>query len=72
VCANFASLLATVSHDAFRVRGKGLSLSAAFVLHELPCRTADEISERTGLSVRTVRSALAALQDEGLVVKDGV
>jgi hypothetical protein len=69
VCAKFARLLDMVAHDAFRVHGTGLPLSAALVLHELPCRTAEELRKTTGLSLRTIRSAFAALQAEELIEK---
>jgi hypothetical protein len=69
VCASFAPLLSTVSHDAFRMRGKGLTRSAALILAALPCATARAIAAATHLSLRTVRNALAALKAEGLIEK---
>lgn len=68
-CANFAPLLQTVSHDAFRMRGKGLTRSAALVLAALPLSTNQAIAAATHLSKRTIRNALALLKVEGLIEK---
>jgi hypothetical protein len=69
-CTDFAPCLAVISHDAFLMRGQGLRRSYGFVYASLPCRTAEEIKERTHLSLRTVKAALASLKAEGLVEKD--
>lgn len=69
VCADFAPLLSTIAHDAFHVRGVGLKRSAGLVYAALPARTARQIADKTHLSLRTVRNALAALRAEGLIEK---
>jgi hypothetical protein len=64
------SLLSTVSHDAFRMRGYGLTRSAALVYAALPCATIGQIAMQTCLSRRTVFIALHSLHSEGLVTQD--
>jgi hypothetical protein len=56
-------------HDAFRVRGKGLTKSAALVLDTLPARTRQEVQRKLCLSLRTVKTAFASLVAERLIEK---
>lgn len=56
-------------HDAFRVRGKGLTKSAALVYDSLPAKTQKDVQKVTNLSLRTIKSAMAALVREGLIEK---
>jgi hypothetical protein len=57
-------------HDAFRVRGKGLTKAAATVYDALPAKTQKEMHEGTGLALRTVKSAFASLRKENLIEKN--
>jgi hypothetical protein len=52
------------------MRGRGLTRASALVYHALPCDTIGEIVARTGLSRRTVYSALRSLHSEGLTTQD--
>lgn len=70
VCVDFARLFSTVSHDAFRKRGQGLTRSAALVYAVLPCDSIGAIAEQTGLSRRTVYNALYQLHSAHLAVQD--
>jgi hypothetical protein len=64
--------LATISDNAFRKRGYGLTRSAGLVCEALPAANSQELAKRTHLSLGTVRKALASLKAENVAKKDEI